>query len=229
MFSAFFFWPGMVPAAETAEFRVWSWAALWQQSRQSSLESGISVDKITGSLITSHTTWPLNSHYPEGWSVCVCVCWRRGQSRWLNTQLHSWSSVCGSFCESVVFSSALAHRWLTITSDFTCCQRAERYLLSTDHDTERNKHDDISLFLSPSLSTLSLRVPTVWTNVEPRSVPVFPWHSLVPFLEPSQSGAAAQPADGQQLVNQSKGRTWPHYFSLDMTSWLFTPETDTDD
>uniref|UniRef100_A0A8K9UC24 Capicua transcriptional repressor a n=1 Tax=Oncorhynchus mykiss TaxID=8022 RepID=A0A8K9UC24_ONCMY len=28
--------------------------------------------------------------------------------------------------------------------------------------------------------------------------------SLVPFLEPSQSSAAAQPADGQQLVNQSK-------------------------
>lgn len=35
-------------------------------------------------------------------------------------------------------------------------------------------------------------------------MPVFPWHSLVPFLEPSQSGAAAQPVDGQQLVNQSK-------------------------
>ncbi|XP_070970027.1 protein capicua homolog isoform X3 [Oncorhynchus clarkii lewisi] len=48
------------------------------------------------------------------------------------------------------------------------------------------------------------RPGTVWTNVEPRSVPVFPWHSLVPFLEPSQSSAAAQPADGQQLVNQSK-------------------------
>nr|4J2L_C Chain C, Protein capicua homolog [Homo sapiens]4J2L_D Chain D, Protein capicua homolog [Homo sapiens] len=26
----------------------------------------------------------------------------------------------------------------------------------------------------------------VWTNVEPRSVAVFPWHSLVPFLAPSQ-------------------------------------------
>uniref|UniRef100_A0A669DID3 Capicua transcriptional repressor a n=1 Tax=Oreochromis niloticus TaxID=8128 RepID=A0A669DID3_ORENI len=64
-----------------------------------------------------------------------------------------------------------------------------------------DKHDDISLFLSPSFPSL----PTVWTNVEPRSVPVFPWHSLVPFLEPSQSGAAAQPVDGQQLVNQSKG------------------------
>lgn len=109
-----------------------------------------------------------------------------------------------SFYESVVFSSALAHRWLTITQGFTCCQRAECYLLSTVHDTETNKHDDISLSLS-LLSPLSLRVPTVWTNVEPRSVPVFPWHSLVPFLEPSQSGAAAQPADGQQLVNQSKG------------------------
>ncbi|XP_029587563.1 protein capicua homolog isoform X2 [Salmo trutta] len=48
------------------------------------------------------------------------------------------------------------------------------------------------------------RPGTVWTNVEPRSVPVFPWHSLVPFLEPSQSSAAAQPADGQQLVNQRK-------------------------
>ncbi|XP_041868574.1 protein capicua homolog isoform X2 [Melanotaenia boesemani] len=48
------------------------------------------------------------------------------------------------------------------------------------------------------------RPGTVWTNVEPRSVPVFPWHSLVPFLEPSQPGAAALPADGQQLVNQGK-------------------------
>lgn len=55
---------------------------------------------------------------------------------------------------------------------------------------------------------------TVWTNVEPRSVPVFPWHSLVPFLEPSQSRAAAQPADGQQLVNQNKGNQWPRSFSL---------------
>lgn len=58
-----------------------------------------------------------------------------------------------------------------------------------------------------TFSFFSLCLPTVWTNVEPRSVPVFPWHSLVPFLEPSQSGEAAQPADGQQLVNQSKGNT----------------------
>ncbi|XP_034456694.1 protein capicua homolog isoform X1 [Hippoglossus hippoglossus] len=57
---------------------------------------------------------------------------------------------------------------------------------------------------APRKQIIMGRPGTVWTNVEPRSVPVFPWHSLVPFLEPSQSGAAAQPADGQQLVNQSK-------------------------
>ncbi|XP_029919437.1 protein capicua homolog isoform X2 [Myripristis murdjan] len=57
---------------------------------------------------------------------------------------------------------------------------------------------------APRKDIIMGRPGTVWTNVEPRSVPVFPWHSLVPFLEPSQSGAAAQPADGQQLVNQSK-------------------------
>lgn len=69
------------------------------------------------------------------------------------------------------------------------------YHLFTVHDTD---------FPLLSLS-LCVGVCTVWTNVEPRSVPVFPWHSLVPFLEPSQSGGAAQPADGQQLVNQNKG------------------------
>ncbi|KAK6323704.1 hypothetical protein J4Q44_G00060430 [Coregonus suidteri] len=57
---------------------------------------------------------------------------------------------------------------------------------------------------APRKDIIMGRPGTVWTNVEPRSVPVFPWHSLVPFLEPSQSSAAAQPADGQQLVNQSK-------------------------
>ncbi|XP_070777470.1 protein capicua homolog [Enoplosus armatus] len=57
---------------------------------------------------------------------------------------------------------------------------------------------------APRKQIIMGRPGTVWTNVEPRSVPVFPWHSLVPFLEPSQSGAAAQPADGQQLVNQNK-------------------------
>ncbi|KAM7373567.1 hypothetical protein PAMP_008409 [Pampus punctatissimus] len=57
---------------------------------------------------------------------------------------------------------------------------------------------------APRKQIIMGRPGTVWTNVEPRSVPVFPWHSLVPFLEPSQPGAAAQPADGQQLVNQGK-------------------------
>lgn len=57
---------------------------------------------------------------------------------------------------------------------------------------------------APRKQIIMGRPGTVWTNVEPRSVPVFPWHSLVPFLEASQSGAAAQPADGQQLVNQNK-------------------------
>uniref|UniRef100_A0A8C4ZZI8 Capicua transcriptional repressor b n=1 Tax=Gadus morhua TaxID=8049 RepID=A0A8C4ZZI8_GADMO len=44
-------------------------------------------------------------------------------------------------------------------------------------------------------------VSTVWTNVEPRSVPVFPWHSLVPFLAPTQSDAFAQSGEGQQPIN----------------------------
>ncbi|XP_038828419.1 protein capicua homolog isoform X2 [Salvelinus namaycush] len=56
---------------------------------------------------------------------------------------------------------------------------------------------------APRKDIIMGRPGTVWTNVEPRSVPVFPWHSLVPFLEPSQSSAAAQPTDGQQLVNQN--------------------------
>lgn len=43
--------------------------------------------------------------------------------------------------------------------------------------------------------------PVVWTNVEPRSVPVFPWHSLVPFLAPTQSDPSAQPGEGQQTVS----------------------------
>ncbi|XP_074874795.1 protein capicua homolog isoform X2 [Buteo buteo] len=41
----------------------------------------------------------------------------------------------------------------------------------------------------------------VWTNVEPRSVAVFPWHSLVPFLAPSQPDASPQPPQGHQPVN----------------------------
>lgn len=42
---------------------------------------------------------------------------------------------------------------------------------------------------------------TVWTNVEPRSVPVFPWHSLVPFLAPTQSDASSQLGEGPHPVN----------------------------
>ncbi|KAM9776721.1 protein capicua homolog isoform 1-T1 [Syngnathus typhle] len=58
---------------------------------------------------------------------------------------------------------------------------------------------------APRKQIIMGRPGTVWTNVEPRSVPVFPWHSLVPFLEPSQPGTAAPAAiDGQQLVNQSR-------------------------
>ncbi|XP_072531630.1 protein capicua homolog isoform X2 [Salminus brasiliensis] len=57
---------------------------------------------------------------------------------------------------------------------------------------------------APRKDIIMGRPGTVWTNVEPRSVPVFPWHSLVPFLETSQSNASTQPADGQALVNQSK-------------------------
>lgn len=60
----------------------------------------------------------------------------------------------------------------------------------------------------------------VWTNVEPRSVAVFPWHSLVPFLAPSQPDSSVQPSEGQQPVshpgaaNQGKGKSlfilwWP--------------------
>ena len=37
--------------------------------------------------------------------------------------------------------------------------------------------------------------------MEPRSVPVFPWHSLVPFLAPTQSDAFAQSGEGQQPIN----------------------------
>lgn len=50
-------------------------------------------------------------------------------------------------------------------------------------------------------SDKSSSLPAVWTNVEPRSVPVFPWHSLVPFLAPAQSDASSQPGEGPHLVN----------------------------
>ncbi|XP_028837479.1 protein capicua homolog isoform X2 [Denticeps clupeoides] len=58
-----------------------------------------------------------------------------------------------------------------------------------------------SLHPAPRKDIIMGRPGTVWTNVEPRSVPVFPWHSLVPFLAPTQSDAATHPGDGQQSVS----------------------------
>uniref|UniRef100_A0A673NN50 Protein capicua homolog n=2 Tax=Sinocyclocheilus rhinocerous TaxID=307959 RepID=A0A673NN50_9TELE len=57
---------------------------------------------------------------------------------------------------------------------------------------------------APRKDIIMGRPGTVWTNVEPRSVPVFAWHSLVPFLETNQTKMCMQPADGQTLVNQGK-------------------------
>ncbi|XP_045148662.1 protein capicua homolog isoform X2 [Echinops telfairi] len=63
---------------------------------------------------------------------------------------------------------------------------------------------------APKKEVIMGRPGTVWTNVEPRSVAVFPWHSLVPFLAPSQPDPSVQPSEAQQpashLVasNQSK-------------------------
>uniref|UniRef100_A0A3B4ADL0 Protein capicua homolog n=1 Tax=Periophthalmus magnuspinnatus TaxID=409849 RepID=A0A3B4ADL0_9GOBI len=48
---------------------------------------------------------------------------------------------------------------------------------------------------------------TDWTNVEPRSVPVFPWHSLVPFLAPTQSDSSSQPGEGHHAVNHPQAVT----------------------
>ncbi|XP_030605184.1 protein capicua homolog isoform X6 [Archocentrus centrarchus] len=58
-----------------------------------------------------------------------------------------------------------------------------------------------SLHPVPRKDIIMGRPGTVWTNVEPRSVPVFPWHSLVPFLAPTQSDATSQPGEGQHPVN----------------------------
>ncbi|XP_041091097.1 protein capicua homolog [Polyodon spathula] len=55
---------------------------------------------------------------------------------------------------------------------------------------------------APRKEIIMGRPGTVWTNVEPRSVPVFHWHSLVPFLAPSQSESSVQSSEGQQVVNQ---------------------------
>ncbi|XP_059575175.1 protein capicua homolog isoform X3 [Alligator mississippiensis] len=53
---------------------------------------------------------------------------------------------------------------------------------------------------APRKDIIMGRPGTVWTNVEPRSVAVFPWHSLVPFLAPSQPDCSVQPTEGQQPV-----------------------------
>ncbi|KAM7421154.1 hypothetical protein PAMA_015354 [Pampus argenteus] len=58
-----------------------------------------------------------------------------------------------------------------------------------------------SLHPVPRKDIIMGRPGTVWTNVEPRSVPVFPWHSLVPFLAPTQSDASSQTGEGQHPVN----------------------------
>ncbi|KAM9851662.1 protein capicua homolog [Aulostomus maculatus] len=65
-----------------------------------------------------------------------------------------------------------------------------------------------SLHPVPRKDIIMGRPGTVWTNVEPRSVPVFPWHSLVPFLAPTQSDASSQSGEGQHPVNH------PHTASL---------------
>ncbi|XP_070805544.1 protein capicua homolog isoform X2 [Pituophis catenifer annectens] len=54
---------------------------------------------------------------------------------------------------------------------------------------------------TPKKEIIMGRPGTVWTNVEPRSVAVFPWHSLVPFLAPSQPDSSVQPSEGQQPVS----------------------------
>ncbi|XP_063292909.1 protein capicua homolog isoform X1 [Pelobates fuscus] len=58
---------------------------------------------------------------------------------------------------------------------------------------------------APKKEIIMGRPGTVWTNVEPRSVAVFPWHSLVPFLAPSQPDSSVQPNEGQQPVNHPGG------------------------
>ncbi|XP_068097601.1 protein capicua homolog isoform X2 [Hyperolius riggenbachi] len=61
--------------------------------------------------------------------------------------------------------------------------------------------NDYSSHPAPKKEIIMGRPGTVWTNVEPRSVAVFPWHSLVPFLAPSQPDSSVQPSEGQQPVN----------------------------
>ena len=73
------------------------------------------------------------------------------------------------------------------------------------------------------LSVIDALSYTVWTNVEPRSVPVFPWHSLVPFLAPTQSDASSQLGEGPHPVNHPQAASlksgtkcvcvWMRYFN----------------
>ncbi|XP_056653016.1 protein capicua homolog isoform X2 [Monodelphis domestica] len=56
---------------------------------------------------------------------------------------------------------------------------------------------------APKKEVIMGRPGTVWTNVEPRSVAVFPWHSLVPFLAPSQPDPSVQPSEAQQPASHS--------------------------
>ncbi|XP_061530316.1 protein capicua homolog isoform X2 [Phycodurus eques] len=64
-----------------------------------------------------------------------------------------------------------------------------------------------SLHPAPRKDIIMGRPGTVWTNVEPRSVPVFPWHSLVPFLAPTQSDPTSQPGEGQHPLNHTHAAT----------------------
>ncbi|KAK7886843.1 hypothetical protein WMY93_026464 [Mugilogobius chulae] len=64
-----------------------------------------------------------------------------------------------------------------------------------------------SLHPAPRKDIIMGRPGTVWTNVEPRSVPVFPWHSLVPFLAPTQSDSSSQQGEGHHPVNHPQAVT----------------------
>ncbi|XP_032820584.2 protein capicua homolog [Petromyzon marinus] len=54
----------------------------------------------------------------------------------------------------------------------------------------------------------------VWSSVEPHAVPVFPWHSLVPFLAPSQPELSLLPVRTHQAVNQLEHGLLPRYQSV---------------
>ncbi|XP_078507453.1 protein capicua homolog isoform X3 [Lissotriton helveticus] len=60
---------------------------------------------------------------------------------------------------------------------------------------------------APKKEVIMGRPGTVWTNVEPRSVAIYPWHSLVPFLAPSQPDSSVQPNEGHQPVSRPTSST----------------------